>query len=150
MRKEIFFAIILGAVFGLVIAFGIWRANVSLKDDADSTIVSEDSSTPEPLEFGVTISEPENNDVITSSSYTFKGITRPNSWLAISAEDDDYIIKSDESGAFEQEVDLASGTNEVVLTVFDENGASNTQKILVVYSTQFETPSSEEEGPSNE
>jgi hypothetical protein len=147
MKKEILFAILAGALFGLVIAFGIWKANSSMKTDnkisdeaksEETTLVDGTTS-----QFGITIAKPESHDVLTSSPVIISGLTKENSWLVISAEDEDYIIKTNPDGSFEQDVDLIAGVNEIVLTVFDDEGNSTKETIILVYSTEFDNPVSD-------
>ena len=149
MRKEIIFAIIAGAIFGLVIAFGIWKANSSMKSsseitDETSRVEGDDSKPVINGEFSVTLIKPEPNTVFTTSPIIVSGATKSNSWLVISAEGDDYIIKTQNDGSFEQEVELTAGVNEIIVTAIDEESAKSVnEKLLVVYSTQFDISSDE-------
>ncbi|HJX45769.1 MAG TPA: hypothetical protein VJ399_01215 [Patescibacteria group bacterium] len=140
MRKEIFFAILAGSLFGLIIAFGIWKANSSMKSNGSTseTLPSEESSSPTPQpQIGLTLAKPEDADVVTESPITVSGATKPNAWVTISAESKDYVIKADMNGGFQQLVDLIGGANEIVITSFDESGNSNTQNLIVVLSSEF-------------
>ena len=140
MRKEIFFAILAGSLFGLIIAFGIWKANSSMKSNGSTseTLPSEESSSPTPQpQIGLTLAKPEDADVVTESPITVSGATKPNAWVTISAESKDYVIKADINGGFQQLVDLIGGANEIVITSFDESGNSNTQNLIVVLSSEF-------------
>jgi len=140
MRKEIFFAILAGALFGLIIAFGIWKANSSIKTNGtvSDTTPSEEVTTPTSVpQVGLTLAKPEDTDVVTQSPITVSGATKPNAWVTISAENKDYVIKADINGGFEESVDLIGGANELVVTSFDESGNSNTQKLIVVLSSEF-------------
>jgi hypothetical protein len=143
MRKEILFAIIAGVIFGVVIAFGVWRANSAIKNTEGIATVSPATTTSSPTpikqEFGISLANPEENDVLTQTPTLFSGITKPSSWIVISAEEDDYIIKSDEQGEFSQEVELVGGANQINLTAFSNNGESAEKKIIVVFSTEFES-----------
>lgn len=139
MRKEILFAILAGVVVGVVIAFGVWRANRALKvkdNEVSSTEIAPDL-VPQQQEFGITLARPEAFDVITQTPVTLSGITKPKLWVAVSGEDEDYITKSDESGAFEINVELAGGVNQILIVAFDDNGNSIKESLTVVYSTEF-------------
>ena len=108
------------------------------------------SPTPPPptAEFGLTLAEPDQNQVFTETPITLSGITQANAWLAVSAEEDDYLALADEDGAFEQDVDLVGGVNEIIVTAFSEEGYPVEEKVLAVYSSQFgqaETDEAEEE-----
>lgn len=140
MRKEIFFAILAGALFGLVIAFGIWRANSSMKSNNGSSDVSvvEESPTASPKsEVGLTLAKPENLTVTGETPITLNGITEPNNWIAISAEDDDYVFQADANGAFEKDIDLVGGANVIVITSIDKDGNTKSTKLTIVYSSEF-------------
>jgi len=135
MRKEIVWASIIGITFGLVIAFGVWRINSSLKSKATKT-----EGTPLPQgnpEFKIALNKPENDDVVTESAVAISGITKPRAILTFSGEDDDYIVSSGESGVFEEEVNLIPGVNQIKMTAFDPAGAQSTEKVLVVFSSSF-------------
>ncbi|MEJ2347681.1 MAG: hypothetical protein P8Y17_00570 [Patescibacteria group bacterium] len=135
MRKEILFAILAGLVFGLIIAFGVWRANIALMPGgSDST---EETPTPTPVAFGITIADPQNLQVITESPVTISGITKPGAQVAISGEEEDYVVTADANGEFEVDVELSGGVNEIIIDAFDENGSGTEEKLVLVYSTEF-------------
>jgi len=136
MRKEILFAILAGAIFGLIIAFGVWRANLALKP-AKAPSVTQDTPEEKAEEFGLTIAKPQNSQVITNAPVTVTGITSAGSWVAISAEEKDYLLPADESGSFEQEVDLIGGVNEIIVTAYDTKGTWVSERLLLVFSTEF-------------
>jgi hypothetical protein len=146
MRKEVLFAIIAGSLFGLVIAFGIWRANLALKPNNGQVSSTPLPETSESVEgFHIALARPEENDIITESPTAISGITKANSWVVISAEEEDYIIKSNDDGSFEQEVELEGGLNQILITDFGENGTSTKEVLSVVYSTEFLREEDEEE-----
>lgn len=132
-------ASIIGIAFGLVIAFGVYRINSSLKPNGKK---SQTSTTPNPKaiisEFKIALDKPQNNDVLTVDTVPVTGITKPLIWITISGEDADYILQSDDKGEFKQDVDLVAGINQIKLTAFDTNGSQSLEKVLVVYSSSFE------------
>lgn len=137
MRKEILFAILAGVTFGLIIAFGVWRANVALRPNGTKTTAPEDNSRTAQGDFRITIAKPQDYQVITTSLSVLTGITRPDVWVVISAEDEDYVAKTNESGEFEIEVDLVGGVNEIIITAFDTDGAEIQEKLTLIYSSEF-------------
>lgn len=137
MRKEIIFAILAGVTFGLIIAFGVWRANVALRPNGVSTTAPEDTSSATQGDFGITIAKPQDYQVITTSSVALTGISKPNAWIAISTEEKDYAEKTDESGEFIVEIDLVGGVNEIIITAFDTDGTEAQEKLTLVYSSEF-------------
>lgn len=137
MRKEALWAILVGVIFGIVIAFGIVRINSSLKPKGEAAKIS---PTPTPLfqEFKITINKPEEGDVITTESLVVSGITKPKTIVIISGEEDDYLVSSDDKGFFAKEVNLTAGVNRLVFTAFDASGTKSTEKISIIYSSAFE------------
>lgn len=150
MRKEIIFAILAGAIFGLVIAFGIWKANSSMKSKNESEkevvdVTDMIDGTTMAGDFSITLIKPESNTVVRTSSTVVSGITQPNVWLVISAEEYDYIVKTGSDGAFEEEVELIAGANEIVVIAIEEStNESVYDKFLVVYSTELDQSGTED------
>ena len=138
MRKEIIFAILAGLFFGLVLAFGVWRANSAIapqiQEQNDKEEVAEKQ---EVSQLSLTLAKPENLDVITESPTKFSGITKPNTWVVISGEDEDFIAKSDSSGNFDIEVELSAGINLLLIHAYDENKTSISKELTVVYSSEI-------------
>jgi len=146
MRKEILFAILAGALFGLIIAFGIWRLNSTLSPSDQSS--TEASPTPS-TEFRITIAKPEKYQVLTESPYTISGITKENAWVVISGEEEDYVTQANLGGTFEIDVELAGGANQIIISAFDENGAMVEENLILVYSTEFPTEEVTKEEENN-
>lgn len=136
MRKEVVFAVLAGGALGLIIAFGVWRANIALSPK-EKGAKTEASPTPKP-EFAITIAKPSANDVITQATTVITGITKPFAYLALSAEAEDYVIQADAKGSFEIEVDLIGEVNQIVIYAFDEKGNEVNTNLLLVYSSEFQ------------
>jgi len=146
MRKEVIAAVITGIVLGVIVAFGVWRANVALKPESQTLSESSSPTAQEEVqtsEFGLTIAKPEQNQVITESPFSVSGITKSGSWIAISGEEEDYVIQADAKGEFIEEVELIGGVNQLVITAFNEEGEEISQNLTLVYSTEFATKNNE-------
>lgn len=137
MRKEIIFAIIAGIVFGLVLALGVWRANSAIDESSTPTKDVSVKIDETPIDGDLTISSPDNNDVFSDTPILFKGITSPNTWVAISAEKTQHTVLSDNVGEFESEVELEVGLNRILVTSFIIDQTPHEQVISVVYSSDF-------------
>lgn len=137
MRKEIVWIVGIGVVFGLIVAFGIYRINSRI---IKNPAIPQATSTPKPgdPELKITLDKPQDNDVVTEDFITVSGITKPLSWITVSGEEDDYIIQAEESGVFSQDVSLIPGVNQIKITAFDSSGNENAGKVLVVYSSSFQ------------
>jgi hypothetical protein len=139
MRKEVGYAIIAGIGLGLIVAYGVYRINTNV---TRNKILAENNATPSPTpsgpkEFKVVLDKPNDNDVTTESSIAVSGLTKPDTWVIVSGEGEDYMTKSDSSGTFTQTIDLASGVNQIKVTAFDPAGKNNASGVLVVYSSSF-------------
>jgi hypothetical protein len=138
MRKEILFAIIGGSIFGLVIAFGIWRVNSALSPRNQAATDTQEE--PKKDNAIISVAEPSENDVLGASPTSISGLTRPASLVVISGEDHDYLVVADNKGAFSEDISLVGGINQLVATAFDKDGTSGEQKLTVIYSTEFAKP----------
>lgn len=125
---------------GLVIAFGIWRANIFFKN-SKSEITSEtaepsESASPTP-QFGLTLAKPSDDDVITETPTTLSGVTQPGSWVVISAEGQDYLVQADNKGGFSESIDLTPGVNQILISSFGKDASESPVKLTVAYSSEF-------------
>lgn len=136
MRKELIWAAGIGIFFGLIIAFGAWRINSSLKTKTTAPTPTPNSQNI--TTASITLDKPENDNVVTTTPVTVSGITKPLTWLVFSGEKGDYIVQSDEAGVFSQDIDLIAGTNQIEVTSLDNQGNQSMQKVMVVYSSSFQ------------
>jgi len=150
MRKEVLFAILAGGIFGLIIAFGIWRLNKTIGPKEDVTT----EASPTPSQAGITIAKPNEKQVVTESSVEISGITKPNFSVVITGEDEDVIITSGSNGEFSTEIELVGGVNQIFITAFNEEGDLSEQKLTLIYSSEFaqyvESDENEEESEATE
>jgi len=139
MRKEILFAIISGIVFGLIIAFGIWRTNIALKDKKTLSPATS-SSTPSPQQnsnIELAIAKPLDFDIIFENPVSLSGLTKSNALVVISTKERDFIVSPQSSGTFEKEFDLDPAINLLVITSVDDSGATFSKNLTLVYSSEF-------------
>lgn len=139
MRKEVVIAIILGFALGLVITFGIWKANKALKKEEPEAVptVAEEvtpEATPTPA-FSLEIISPADESISDKRKITITGKTQPGSVVAIAAELGEELVETDEVGNFKVEVSLISGINEIEITAFGPEGDEASRSLNIVYST---------------
>ncbi len=134
--------IIIGFVLGLVVTFGIWTANQSLKGGTTAqpaTVVEEkEETTPTPTpeeKLPLTIISPENHALLNQEKLTIVGKTLPRATVALTWEEGETVIEADENGDFSQEITLVGGGNEINLSVFDNEGNETSKTLNLVYST---------------
>lgn len=139
MRKEVLVAILIGIILGSAVAFGIWRANLALlpKKEAVQTEQQPGPSLDEQKTSSLIITQPENNTIVSQDKVTIKGAASPNSTVIILTNLKDYVAETDKDGAFEQEVELEGGPNEILVTSYDEASNETSQTLTLVYSTEF-------------
>ena len=138
MRKEVVYALIAGAFMGIIIAFGVWRANSAFKPNGNKTSENALPATPS-SQFGITLAKPDNLSVITDNPVEISGITLPDSWVVVSLDENDYIFKSQKDGALSQEVNLSGGANQLQISALGPKGEVVSNKLILVYSTEFST-----------
>ncbi|MCX6726071.1 MAG: hypothetical protein NT052_02035 [Candidatus Shapirobacteria bacterium] len=138
MKKEILIAIVIGFVLGLIITFGIWTANKSLKNESSTqkTAITENGPiTNEEEKIFLKILSPDDNSLVNQNKIKITGKTFANVNIAIISEKNENILQSDEQGQFTQEVSLVSGSNEVKISAFDNEGNEAQKTLNLVYST---------------
>ena len=140
MKKEVFLAISIGFILGLIITFGIWTANKSLKQLPQTTPtpspVPVTSLSPTPSSsVTLTLTSPEDESLTSQNSVTVSGKTFPNASVAITSESGEQIITADSSGNFSSSVDLDGGYNTITAAAFDQTGNSSSQSVTVTYTT---------------
>jgi len=159
MKKEVVLAITIGFGLGLIITYGVWLANKSLKDLPKSTLEqlsptpsqttettttttitptpsTNTSATPKPTNSSlVKITAPEDEWLADKDSTTVKGTAPANSTVTITYEDSETIVVADASGNFSANIPLSGGYNLITATAFDTLGNSSSATITVTYTT---------------
>jgi len=144
MKKEVLLAIIIGFGLGLVITFGVWKANKALKEVAQkqelppSQVQEEEkitSPTPFPTQLSLVITSPEDNSIINKEKINISGKTSSEATVVITYEEGEKVIQTDENGNFSTEITLVGGANEITVSAYDEDGNEVTKTLNLVYST---------------
>ena len=141
MKKEVFLAIAIGFALGLVITFGIWTANKSLKNLPQAGVSPTPSPTAvsptpiPPVANALTISSPDDEALINDNSVTISGQTTANSTVLIVWEQDEQVVATDTSGNFSLKVDLVAGYNVITVYAYDTAGNESSKSLTVTYTT---------------
>ncbi len=149
MRKEFVVAIILGLAVGLLIVVGIVIARQAFekhRTGSDDTInklspISTSLSTgsptaaPTPPKHSLTIDQPDDNSVVSSSELMISGKTTPQSTIAIVSEKNEYFTSADEAGLFSQKIELITGVNEIKMASLAPNEEQAEITLTVVFTT---------------
>jgi hypothetical protein len=146
MKKEVFLAISIGFILGLIITFGIWTANKSLKQ-GPGNIAQNISPTPQVTQapvptaspankISLNISAPADETLTNATTITLTGKTVPNASVAVLFESGETILTASNTGDFTFDLPLEGGFNRISVKAFDQNGDSSTQNLTVTYTTQ--------------
>jgi len=152
MKKELFTAIAIGAIFGFIITGSFWaiqegKIQSLFQKSTDSEITEEDiapdsENTPAPEEedlpqskIYLKIDSPQNEIIVSKSTLEIVGQSEPSSVVVILHEEGDEIIETDEDGNFEHSIDLNGGLNVIKITSFNAEGESAEEVLYITYST---------------
>lgn len=139
MKKEVLIAVIAGLVLGLVITMGIYTANRSLNQQrAKKVMQNTPAPTALPANFNnktLNLTSPESFDLVEKSDLTLSGVAWPEAVVALITEAGSQIIRADEEGIFVFETRLIKGFNEITVIASDETGTTQTQNLVITYST---------------
>lgn len=138
MRREVIIAICAGLLIGVVIGFGIWRANKILspkQNNKQGTPAIKETAGAGSIDL--LISQPEDKAVLGEDRVTIAGKTNPSSTVVILANTGEMIFTSGKDGNFSQEVKLESGANEITVVAYSEEGDEARKTLTIVYSTEF-------------
>lgn len=139
VKKEVLIAIIIGFGLGLIITFGIWTANKSLKNSAAEAPPVEQTETPTPepkLEkVPLVILSPEENLLTNEESLTVNGSAGAKAIIVLIYPEGEKIIEADERGSFSTKIGLTAGVNEIKIKAYDQEGNEAEKTLKIVYST---------------
>lgn len=135
MKKEVILAIIIGAILGLIITFGIYTASSATKPQVASPQPTPVASALVQGTNHVSITSPIADSLLDTDTTTVSGTTTPNATVAVIAPDSNTIVVADKDGRFSADVTLEGGINIITATSFDKDGNKATTQVTVVYST---------------
>lgn len=142
MKKEVILAIAIGFALGLVITFGIWTANKSLKGlpgrptptpqtvDATPTTTTDNSAA-----ISLALTSPADEALVATPKITVSGKTVAGATVVIIDEANQQIMAADDKGEFSVTVSLIAGYNTIRVAAYDTSGNTTTQSVIVTYST---------------
>lgn len=139
-----------GLLFGVIVAFGVWKLNPAknINFNLGNKIAS---STTKPNPTNSKTNSPVATNVLDNQSFikfvrplpiqtvytkTLKvtGLTdSEKSWIVLSLPSTDYITTSDDKQTFETDIELESGINQVTASSFSEDGSSSQTQATVIY-----------------
>ena len=137
MKKEVILAISIGFALGLIITFGIWTANQSLKNLPQPSPKASVAPSPSPVSSptSLVISSPDDESLVATDTVTLSGTTTPSATLLIVSEDGEQTIQAASSGAFSFDVDLITGFNTITVYSYSADGQEASKSLTITYST---------------
>jgi hypothetical protein len=145
MKKEVFLAVAVGFVLGLIITFGIWTANNTLKNHTQSIAANRIANTPAPTSAPTAVqvssiplaftSPADDETLVTTNSLTVSGKTVPGAAVAITFEGGQDIVVADNNGNFSLDITLDGGYNRITATAYDGSGNTAQAHVLITYTT---------------
>lgn len=140
MKKEVFFAILLGLSFGLIVTYGIYRASqadtqqqlATILETTNLDVANEENSAISTI----VIDAPLNESIVDEQRQTISGTTLSNSFVVIYVNETPYVTTADQAGAFSISADLRLGSNVIGVHALNENGQETVSEIVVGYTTQ--------------
>jgi hypothetical protein len=153
MRKEIFFAILAGGAFGLLIAYGAWKLNSSIKPQNKEMVTLSPSPAAANVlstgDFKILITKPNEKQVLTQTPVTITGATIPSTYVVVSGIDNDEIVDSGAAGGFEAKLDTEGGVNQILISAFKDTGEEVDANLNLIYSSQFSLDNSQSIEPES-
>jgi hypothetical protein len=145
MIKELFLAIILGALLGFGLTGGYYSITKKNTPPVSNIVTpSPTSPTTSPIPTivqttqEIIIAEPENNSVVSSPKTLITGTASPESNIIINTPINSYNVKSDTDGNFSMSVDLAPDINQIHITAINSDDTQTDTLLYVTYSnTKF-------------
>ena len=135
MKKEVLIAIIVGFSLGLIITFGIYRAQKSLSERAESKNTDQNTTQIESTaNISLSITQPEDGSITNKDTITIGGISKKNALITIISPEDHKSVQADELGNFSVEFSLDVGENQIHISSFSDDNTKQEKTISVVYS----------------
>jgi hypothetical protein len=147
MKKELFLAILIGLLVGLVIVFGVYRTKIIFTPKNKSSTL-EASPSPEAsadIISNLVIHSPLNESIQEKEDVTIAGSTNHNEFVVILVNEEEFVTTADESGNFSISAQLETGSNIIEINSINEDGKLTTEELTVIYTSKplIETPEEE-------
>jgi len=144
MKKEVILAIVIGFGLGLVITFGIWIANRSLKNlggakpvtSPETVLTNTPTPNPSPaVSTGLTVSTPTDEALVTDPNIKITGVTTKGNSIIVMHENGQEAVTVDDQGNFTDAVKLVGGYNTITVVSISPTGEQVTKTLTITYTT---------------
>lgn len=149
MKKEVIIAVVAGLILGLIITMGIYTANRSISEQKNKPARQNQSlpSLAPNLANAKTLNltSHENYDLVDQDDIVLAGVAWPKAVVALLTENGNQLAEADAEGIFSFNARLIKGFNEVTVIASDDTGSTQSQTIILTYSTNnIEMPKTNE------
>lgn len=137
MKKEVLIAILIGFGIGLIITFGIYRAQRAYQanNQTQSPSPTPDTLPPADQTHNLTITNPIDTAVVDQDVATITGTTSPGSFVTAVTSDYEAFTQADPDGNFTLDFQLEAGANLITLTSLGPQSQSVSRDLTLIYST---------------
>ena len=139
MKKEVLIAIVLGFIIGLIITFGIYRAQKAyrgqLTQDQMPDLPTPDAQTSSSAGHQINITSPQDETIYDQEILGISGSTTPLSYVTAVSSQDQAVTQAAQDGTFSLTIELTGGGNIITVTAIDSDGQSASQDLTITYST---------------
>jgi hypothetical protein len=149
MIKELSLAVFFGLLIGLGLTGTFYFLKQNQKQSLDNnqvlittpTLSAPDQLSPSPTNFNtsnstLTITSPQNNDIVATSKITLKGQSNaPNANIIITTVNKNYHTTAAADGTFSQDLDLEPGLNDLQITLINSQDQETHAELFITYST---------------
>ncbi len=137
MKKEIFFAVLLGLSLGLIVTYGVYRATQADTqnqiDDITQTGDDDQNSQINATIANLIISTPKDEAIVDTKTIQVAGNTSSNAFVIIYVGETPYVTTADQTGAFSVSVELSENSNVIGIHSLTEDGDETVVEVTVTY-----------------
>jgi len=154
MKKEIFFAVLLGLTLGLIVTYGVYRATQANTQNQieDITQTQDDDPTSQinTTIANLIINTPKDETVVDTKTIQVAGNTSTNAFVIIYVNEIPYITTADQAGAFSVSVELSENSNIIGVHSLTEDGEETVLEVTVTYISKPLVTQTEEQQTASE
>lgn len=139
VEKDVIIAVIIGILIGSLAALAIFflpkfLAKPSFKLKKEEVVKKEVTISPTPS-FFLNIKSPQDEALFLENKILVSGKTISGAFVAVVSPGDEAVVEADSEGAFETEILLEEGANEISLTAYADN-QEETKSVTVYYTKE--------------
>lgn len=92
--------------------------------------------TTNPVSLTLNLSSPDDNILVFDSNLLVSGQSTPGNLILVMVNDNNQILNSSKEGSFSLTVKLKSGSNQIIVSAFDNQGNYKIEERLIYYSEE--------------